>query len=199
MKISKVKHPKLAKGAIKARLRSEIEDEAMQAENHMSLQQVMDKRMAKGGEIAEQNMEVKPDKGFGKIIILGKDEDKKKMAEGGSIEREMDMQPEEEAEEERESSIVAAIMAKRRKEQENSDSDIDMMLAEGGQVDIDENNDEESNQFDELSEAALKENYDEDFESMSQPNDSNLIGDEREKDESDKHDMVSQIRRKMKK
>ena len=103
-------------------------------------------------------------------------------AEGGMIDE--DQQPMEEADEERHASIAAAIMAKKAK-----------MMAEGGQVDIDSNNDEQPNAYYKANQAALKENYDEDFEDMSQPLDSNEHGDDIE---ADAHDMISQIRRKMK-
>jgi hypothetical protein len=107
---------------------------------------------------------------------------KPKLAEGGEIEREMDMQPMDEAEEEHHDSIAAAIMARRR-------------MAEGGQVDIMDNAEEEpSDAADEYTEAALKENYDSDMEDVSQPMDSNEHGDDIDEDI---HDMVSAIRRKM--
>lgn len=86
---------------------------------------------------------------------------------------------------EKHASIAAAIMAKRK------------MMAEGGQVDIDENAEEQPNSFYKQNEdAALKENYDSDMDDVSQPMDSNLHGDDID---SDDHDMISQIRRKMSK
>lgn len=110
----------------------------------------------------------------------------KKMAEGGSIEQEMDMQPEEEAEMERHDSIAAAIMAKRRK------------MAEGGQVDLDENSMEQPNEFYHQNEdVVLKENYDSDMQDMTQPMDSNEMGAQSEEDEENKHDMISTIRSRM--
>jgi hypothetical protein len=69
-------------------------------------------------------------------------------------------------------------------------------MAEGGMVDIEENNEEQPNAYYHADEAALKENYDQDFEDMTQPHDSNLQSDEIEHD---KHDMISAIRHKMKK
>ena len=106
-------------------------------------------------------------------------------AEGGMID---DMeQPQPEADEDRHASIAAAIMAKRAK-----------MMAKGGQVDIDRNNDEEPNAYYKHNKEALDWRMDEDFEDMSQPLDSNEHGDSREMGESDKHDMISQIRAKMK-
>ncbi len=107
-------------------------------------------------------------------------------AKGGYVDE--NEQPLEEAEEEKHASIAAAIMARRR-------------MAYGGnvstedQVDIDKNNDEQPNAYYKANKAALKENYDEDFEDMTQPMDSNEHGDDIE---SDVHDMISQIRSKIK-
>lgn len=116
-------------------------------------------------------------------------------ARGGEIEM-----PDHEVEEEHHNSIAAAIMAKRRKDSMSADSESDidheMMMAEGGQVDIDSNNEEQPNGFYNRNEhAALKENYDSDMDDVSQPDDSNEHGDDID---SDKHDMITVIRRKMK-
>ncbi len=103
-----------------------------------------------------------------------RDEDEKGMpggnyAEGGEVE-------------EHYSSIADAILAKKRKMQE-------------GAVDINENAEEMPNQYDELNmEAAGKELYDDD-QLSDQPMDSNEHGDDID---SDDHDMISQIRKKMK-
>jgi len=112
-----------------------------------------------------------------------------KMAEGGEvldessdIHREMMMQPMDEVEEEMHNSMADAIMARRKR------------MAAGGQVDIDHNNQEDPEAMPSLNKAALKENYNEDMMDMSQPMDSNEHGDDID---SDKHDMVSAIRRKM--
>lgn len=148
MKLTKMKHPKMTESSLKARLRDEMDEETP---------------MAKGGEVREQAGidEVKPDKGFGKIIIM--------KAEGGMVkEDEMDTA---------DSSSIASAIMKRRK------------MAEGGQVEIEQNAEEMPNQMDELNEAALKENYDEDLSSVSQPDDSNEHGDKRE--------MIKAIRSKM--
>jgi hypothetical protein len=83
-------------------------------------------------------------------------------------------------------SVAAAIMAKRRK------------MAEGGRVDINENNEEQPNSFYEQNEhEALDWDMDDD-QLEDQPMDSNEQGDQREDDTEDKHDMISAIRRKMK-
>lgn len=109
-------------------------------------------------------------------------------AEGGMAE--MDDQPGDEEAIEHAASIASAIMAKNRK-----------MMAEGGQVDIDSNNEEQPNGYYHQNEdAALKENYDSDMDDVSQPEDSNLKGDSREMDSENEHDksITDRIRRKMK-
>lgn len=79
-------------------------------------------------------------------------------------------------------SIADAILAKKRQ-------------AASGQADLNEHSEEQPNQYDGINmDTANKEQYD-DSQLEAQPEDSNLHGDDIE---SDKHDMVSQIRRKMK-
>lgn len=130
--------------------------------------EIMSNMMAEGGMMED---EVRPDRGFGKVII--------KNAKGGMIDDEMDM--------DHEDSIAAAIMARK-----------DRMMAEGGQVDIDSNNEEQPNGYYEQNEdAVLKENYDKDMDDMSQPMDSNEHG--HELSDEDAHDMVSKIRSVMNK
>ena len=114
-------------------------------------------------------------------------------ADGGSIEDEEQM--------EHHDSIAAAIMAKRDRMHAMIDSgamdeDKAVKMAEGGQVDLDLNSMEQPNKYYGRNEDdVLKENYDEPIHSMSQPMDSNEHGDDID---SDKHDMVSAIRKKMK-
>ncbi len=137
----------------------------------------------------------------------------KMMAEGGMAQDEIDDQAHD--------SMAAAIMAKRRREPSmsaESDSDIDhqMMMAEGGltsedeingadsiysddsdQVDLKRNAEEDANMEDQSSFDALrKENYSEStgLRQMGSPEDSNEHGHEIE---SDAHDRVSAIRRRM--
>lgn len=130
--------------------------------------EIMSDMMAEGGMMED---EVRPDRGFGKVII--------KNAKGGMIDDEMDM--------DHEDSIAAAIMARK-----------DRMMAEGGQVDIDSNNEEQPNGYYEQNEdAVLKENYDKDMDDMSQPMDSNEHG--HNLSDEDAHDMVSKIRSVMNK
>lgn len=143
----------MVESSLKARLRDEEED----------LSPMEPKKMANGGEVDAPHGidEIKPDKGYGKIIIM--------KAEGGMVK-------EDEMDDADESSIASAIMKRRQ-------------MAEGGMVDIEANAEEMPNQMDKLNEAALKENYDEDMESVSQPMDSNEHGDRRE--------MIKSIRSKM--
>lgn len=137
------------------------------------------------------------------------------LAEGGMIDENEQPQPEED--EEHHDSIAAAIMSKRRKMAEGGMADetdamesrpdkgygaiIVKKYADGGQVDLSRNADEDPNNEDQMSfEALKKENYSESegLSQLDQPEDSNLKGNPREEDEENEHDMVSSIRRKMK-
>lgn len=150
MKLSKIKHPKMVESSLKAKLRDEEEDSSPKSEPKM---------MAKGGDVEPQAIdEIKPDKGYGKIIIM--------KAEGGMV-KEDEMASDD-------SSIASAIMKRR-------------MMAKGGEVEIESNAEEMPNQLNKLNEAALKENYDSDLESVSQPDDSN----------DDHREMIRSIRSKM--
>lgn len=137
----------------------------------------MSGHFAKGGMIDDEmdatasNPASRLDAGYGKVIMK---------ADGGEI------SPEDEQMDELHSSIASAIMAKRRK------------MAEGGEVDLSINADEEPNHEDQESfEALKKENYSESagLEKLDQPSDSNL---HHVMLDSDEHDMISAIRRKMK-
>lgn len=84
------------------------------------------------------------------------------------------------------SSIADAILAKKKHAK---------AYADGGMVDLEHNSEEEPNQYYGMDEdAAKKEMYDDD-QLMDQPEDSNEHGDEID---SDKHDMVDAIRKKIK-
>lgn len=97
----------------------------------------------------------------------------KKMAMGG----EMDDMPEESP-----ASIAEHIMKKRK-------------MAEGGEVDLQDNADEHLNEEDQLSfEAARKKTYFDDSQLSDQPEDSNEHGDELS--DEDEHDMVDKILKK---
>lgn len=106
-------------------------------------------------------------------------------------------------------SIASAIMANRDRMHAEIDSgahDLDeaVRMAEGGEVedsqaDIMENGEEQPNGYYPRNEdEVLKENYMDDMGDVSQLDDSNETGDEREDSRSDKHDMVEKIRRSMK-
>ena len=122
---------------------------------------------------------------------------RKPYARGGEV------SPNDEIEEEKHNSIAAAIMSRRDRMHAAIDSgalDMDeaVRMADGGMVDIDSNNEEQPNGYYNRNEdAALKENYDSDMDGLRQPTDSNEIGDSREDDEENRHDMISQIRSKM--
>jgi hypothetical protein len=151
---------------------------------------------------------------------------RKPYAEGG-LAHEMDDQDTSEMEEEHHSSIADAIMANRERMHAEIDSgsrDLDaaaryasggtvesgsrdMNMYEGGQVpnhddgeaDVMLNGEEHSNGYYPRNEdEVLKENYMDDMEDVSQPEDSNETGDERESMRSDKHDMVDKIMKKRK-
>lgn len=200
-KTTKLKHPKMVPSSvINARL-SDMEDDQMSSMPPSSPKeqpaQWMDEEgpnrkgpnppperknhqltmMAEGGTAGNPTSRI--DTGFGKIIVQEHDEP---------------------------SSIAEAILRKRKMMANGGVADHadpmhedDMSLKEG-QVDIDDNARELPNAYYGRNEdKVLKENFDEDIIHMSQPMDSNEIGDEREDATSDKHDMVSIIRRKMKK
>lgn len=166
----------------------------------------MANHFATGGQVddAPQAMESRPDKGWGAIIVGGSGKPKGAMAEGGEVNDSND-QPDDEELLEHHASVVAAIMAKRRKDSMSADSDSDidhqMMMAEGGEVDLDENSMEQPNGYYHQNEdAALKENYDSDFNDLSQPEDSNEHADSRESDSENEHDssIVNRIMKKRK-
>lgn len=99
---------------------------------------------------------------------------KRKMSQGGQISH-MPMSEDDSCD------MVESIMRKRK-------------MADGGTVDLDHNGTESENMFDELSEDALKENYEEDeIHSVHEPMESK--GDDLT--DSDSHDRVDSIRRKV--
>lgn len=120
-----------------------------------------------------------------------------KDADGGEVESpDIDV---DEMEDERHSSIAAAIMAKRQKMADGGILSHDSIYSdESDQADVSRNADEDANEEDQLSFNALrKENYSETpgLNQLDSPMDSNEHGHELD---SDKHDMVSRIRSKMK-
>jgi hypothetical protein len=121
---------------------------------------------------------------------------KKRMADGGEIEanNEDTGNPGEDSEDQmdtmqmaRGGSVADAIMKKRK------------MMADGGEVDLQDLSDEQLNSEDDMSyDAAGKKTYYDDSQLSKQPEDSNEHGDERESGEEDEHDMIAKIRSKMK-
>lgn len=105
-------------------------------------------------------------------------------AKGGMIEKSDKAHASEDTDEHYES-IADAILAKKRKAK---------MMAEGGQVDLEEHSEEHSNLYDKLDEEIADEPIYDDTQISAQPEDSNEHGDDIE---SDKHDMVDRIRSKM--
>lgn len=185
-RLQPLKGPSMVKSsAFTARLRADTDImendppkryEGMSTDKGPSEEEYMANHFAEGGEVKSKEdpgstewENSRGDKGYGAIIFK---------ADGGMIDE--NDQPMEEADEEQHDSMVSAIMARRNK------------MAEGGRVDIESNNQEQPNSFDELNEAALKENYDSDFSDLDAPLDS--VGDDID---SDDHDMVSKIRNKM--
>jgi hypothetical protein len=107
---------------------------------------------------------------------------------------------------EEEGSMAKEIMGKRKVRKDGEIGGADSMFdfphyADGGEVDLEANSEEDLNNEDQMSfKAGLKEQYD--LRQLSkQPRDSNEMGDDREADEENEHDdsTVGAIRRKMKK
>lgn len=185
-----LKHPKMVPSSvINARLRDQ-EDDLM--------------RMADGGEIneaapmeaAEEDMAQSPegletDNDQERPSDFMDEQDPSMYADGGEIEEDL----------QHHASLAAAIMAKREAAKmlmSDSDDDEAVLMAEGGQVDIDENNQEQPNGYYARNEdAALKENYDEDFMDDDQPTDSNEMEPKHKEEDVNDNSLVSAIRRRM--
>ena len=149
------------------------------------------------GDGAEEDMDPSIHPGDGDDMEMSPPVDEymaKRMARGGMA-HEMDDIDVEEMEDEKHSSIAAAIMAKKHAGKQPK------MMAEGGEVDLDHNAEEEPNHEDDESfEALKKENYDESdgLKALHDPMDASEHGDDREMDEENKKDMINAIRSKMK-
>ncbi len=121
------------------------------------------------------------------------------LAEGGHIEEDEDNY----ADDGHDDSIAAAIMSRRDRLHAEIDSgahdeDLAAAFADGGEVELHHNADEEPNNEDQMSFQALKkENYSE-SEGLDdlgdQPEDSNEHGDEREANSENKHDKIDKMR-----
>lgn len=171
------------------------------------------KRMAKGGMIndevsfneAEEDMDQHPamEESDNDQMAPAKDEYMADhFADGGEVDAH-----EEEALEHH-ASIVAAIMAKRAAKEAlhsgSEDMDHAEMMAEGGEVYLDENEEEMSadpSSYDDQNIAAMKENYDEDMDDADQPMDSNEHGDSEEEHAENKkdHSIIAKIMSRKKK
>jgi hypothetical protein len=165
LKTTPLKHPKMVHSdVLSARLRDEEDDLEMSAAPASPMEQPseeLDEKEAKKSGPSVPALEMK------------------KMAEGGEIEDEEEL--------EHEADIASAVMAKRRR------------MAKGGEVDLSENAMEQPNDFDELNEDALKENYDEELMDVTQPEDSNEHSPEHDMENVHDEDIISAIRSRMKK
>lgn len=206
--IFKIKHPKMVpQNAYSVRMRDEEDDLEMSAKPNNGPQEQPPKRLDEEG--ADRQGPKVPD------MQRQHNNKRKPYAEGGSIEHEMMEQPHPEADEEHEDSLIATIMARRAANKAldsgSHDEDDAAMYAEGGEIhshdsiysddsdqaDLSRNADEDANEEDQLSFNALrKENYSESegLKQLSQPEDSNRHGHEID---SDDHDMVESVRRKI--
>lgn len=193
-KMEPLKHPKMMKSdAFSTKLRDEESD---------MISSMPPKKMAEGGSV-EMEYGSKPEED--EVVHpegLESDDDSmspaqdeymaNRFAEGGEVE------------EDHHASVAAAIMAKRDRmhaviDSGAMDEDDAVKMADGGMVDIDSNNEEQPNGYYNRNEdAALKENYDSDMDDVSQPMDSNEMGDSREDESENKRDMVGSIRARMK-
>lgn len=178
-----------------------IEEELDHQEGDMM--ELLDPSADEGESMAKSLNEVKPNRQGPDVEALHM----KRMADGGEVE------------EDHHDSIAAAIMARRNRLHAEIDSgahDMDhaAKMAEGGEIlshdsiysddsdqaDLSRNADEDANEEDQLSFNALrKENYSESegLDQLDSPMDSAQHGDEREDTESDKHDKIEAMRRRM--
>lgn len=189
MKKQPIKHPKMTDSSLKVKLMKDESDEIKMAEgggimDRMKSEYAGLKEAVKTGgtqySVTKQaNIDQANPQPKSEHKIKEKPDSAWGFAEGGMVDSEL--------EDEHHASIAAAIMAKRQK------------MADGGQVDIEDNAQEMANDLDDLNEAALKENYDEDLMDIAQPLDSNEHADSREAREENEadQDIISKIRSKM--
>lgn len=192
-KIKKYGFDKLAEGGpVKANLIKQRQPRMVES-SVIKIKPTNEEKMAEGGMLEEKQEESK----IPNNDVIGKSDSLFDVMKSKRKEMNEEEAPEsDEEEQDQHDSIVSAIMAKRQQMAEGGLAHAGDDELEDGQVDIDDNASEQPNSFDELNEEALKENYDSDFMSVSQPEDSNLKG--RDID-SDEHDMVSKIRAEMNK
>jgi hypothetical protein len=178
-----IKHPKMvpSKG-FTAKLRSE-EDHLMKTappEKTEGISEDKPKKMAEGGPISATFEHERPDEQLEAGAADDGMDDAVMAAEGG-------MMGEDEQSEMEHASIAAAIMAKHARK----------MMAEGGAVDIEQNQEDGEDHPDRPYESILKEHYGDDLDELDQPMDSNEHG--HEISDEDAHDVVSKIMKKMRK
>lgn len=132
---------------------------------------IADAKFAQGGYVSTEEMEMEHAR---EMDMLQRRHERERLAHGGPV-----------SETPEHDDMASAIMHRRK-------------MAEGGQVDLSRNADEDPNMEDQQSfEALKKENYSESdgLMDLDQPEDSNLHGDDID---SDDHDMVGKIRSRMK-
>ncbi len=225
MSITKMSSPKMVEGNLKVKLRGQEEDlmamhpaspkeepERQYDEEEPNRQGISPhkmKMMAKGGMINEEvSMHDAEEDNEEHPAHLEEDDDQMTMpvdeymashfAHGGMAMEEEEL--------EHAADIAAAIMARRKSREVmdsgSADEDYAERMAEGGEVDIEENEEEQPNgYYDRNEHAALKENYDQELHNVHEPEDSNEHADMREEDEENDDDesIVDAIMRKMKK
>jgi hypothetical protein len=203
--IKPIKHPSMVESSkVKARLRDEMdEDRDNELDQHEAEEMLHEER----GHEPEMDEEPEIPESRRDEEELAPDEDEymaDRFAEGGEAHDE-DLQPENEEEDEHESSIAATIMArkaaKKALESGSEDEDEAERYADGGEVDIESNEEElpDDEMYDHRNKAILKEHYGDDLDDIHQPEDSNELGDEEEHEEEDEHDrdVVDKIMRNM--
>lgn len=207
MKTTAIKHPSMVQSPVfKARLRDQEDDLMDSAKPNQGPQEqppmadneedakksgpdipaLHMKKMANGGAVsmaaAEEDGVMHPEGLESDNDQMRPSEDEymaSHFAEGGVIQEE---------EIEHAASIAAAIMAKMKR-----------AYAEGGEVDLMSNHEEEPNNEDQMSfEALKKENYNSSNLDVEQPEDSNTISPEHDPEDVDDKDIVKAIRHKMK-
>lgn len=215
-----IKHPKIMKGGtFTTKLRDQEDDLEMHDAPASPMEQPAKEYDEEGPDrqgpkVAALEMKKMAQGGVAMEMGKGPEEDEVEHPEGLESDNDMKGPPEkefmaghfaeggmlhDEIEEEHHDSIASAIMARKDREKAmhgaDSDSDIEHNLAEGGQVDLEENSMEQPNDYYSRNKAALKENYDSDLEDVAQPMYSNEHG--HELSDEDAHDMISSIRRKI--
>lgn len=232
-----IKHPKIMKGGtFTTKLRDQEDDLEMHDAPASPMEQPAkeydeESPDRQGPKVAALEMKKMAQGGVAMEMGKGPEEDKVEHPEGLESDDDMEGPPEkefmaghfaeggmlhDEIEEEHHDSIASAIMARKDREKAmhgaDNDSDIEQMLAEGGEIngkdsiypskssqsDLSRNAEEDANMEDQSSYDALrKENYSESagLKQLDSPMDSGEHG--HELSDEDAHDMISSIRRKI--